>query len=176
MRRPTNLFQTTRALAAAAIAVTLLAAACSSEDGTTTTESPVESTQPGAETSWGPLAVVPPADGSDGALIQGTLRVTADCVLLEEQGEDVLLVWPANRTIWTPDDATVSFLLGEGQWQTLADGDRITFGGGGSSAAEGGLTSDAWVASIGWVAEPLPSCLTDTRWFIGEFVGFADAD
>jgi hypothetical protein len=97
-------------------------------------------------------------------------------VLLDEQGDDVLLVWPQNRTIWTPEGATVSFLLGEGQWVTFTDGDRVTFGGGGSSVNEGGLAADDWVASIVWVAEPDPACVTDTRWFVGAVVDLPEPD
>ncbi len=162
-----------RAAVGLVVVLAIVVGACGGGDtgGTSdppgTTEGPVGVEGDG---EWGPLAVVPPADGSDGALIQGTLRVTEDCVLLSEQGDDVLLVWPADRTIWSPDVSTVSFLLGAGQWATFADGDRVTFGGGGSSTDEGGLADDDWVAGIVWVSEPDAACVTDTRWFVGAVV------
>lgn len=42
---------------------------------------------------WGPLAVIPPQDGSDTARTEGRLRITDTCVFLDERGERVLLLW-----------------------------------------------------------------------------------
>jgi hypothetical protein len=104
------------------------------------------------------------------ALIQGTLRITDDCVFLDEQGDDVLLVWPADRTTWTPETRTISFERTDGQAVLLADGNEVTFGGGGSSVDEGGMEPEDWVAAIEWVSEPPSACVTDTRWSIGDLV------
>ncbi len=166
----------TRGLAVSVLVLALVAAACSDNGGdtTTTTTSPAPistSTAPDqpADDPAGPLAVVLPAEGSDGALIQGTLRITNECVLLDERGDEVLLVWPGDRASWDPDTRTIAFQAGDGV-VTLADGDEVTFGGGGSSADEGGLRSEDWVATVPWVSEPDPACLRDIRWFIGELV------
>lgn len=160
----------------AAVALTLVAAACGDQNGQVASDGPADSNEVSSASSWGPLAVVPPSDGSDGALIMGTLQLTPECVLLDERGEDVLLVWPADRTKWEPQSGTVSFILGDGRMVMLTDGDEITLGGGGSSVKEDGGLFDDWAASIEWVSEPPTSCGTDTRWFVGEIVASSGLD
>lgn len=128
----------------------------------------------GGEGAWGPLAVIPPAEASGEALIEGTLRVTPECVLLDERGEDVLLIWPADRTRWNAPSRTISFTTGEGRTVTLSDGDPVAFGGGGSGVEEGGRPPAEFLAATEWVAEPRASCVTDTRWFIDEVVEAPD--
>lgn len=118
----------------------------------------------------GPLAVVPGSEAGDGALIRGRLQIDDRCVLLDEQGEDVLLVWPADRTAWNADDGTVTFVRNNGQATSLKDGDQVSFGGGGSSREEDGLAADEFLAGIDWVAEPAADCVMDTRWFVYELV------
>lgn len=117
--------------------------------------------------AWGPLAVTPPDQTSMEALIQGTLRVTDDCVLLDEQGEDVLLMWDAGQVTWNAEARTITFEDADGT-VTVADGDRVRLGGGGSSVDEGGAPPQQWVESIDWVSPPAPSCLTDIRWSVDE--------
>lgn len=58
---------------------------------------------------WGPLAVFPPAQGHGQARAPGTLQVTHECVVLEQQGKTVFLAWPADRTGWDPEARTVTF-------------------------------------------------------------------
>ena len=137
-----------------------------SEDTSTVDQASTEA----PEGVWGPLAVVSSGDGSDAALIAGTIRVSNGCVLLDEQGSDVLLVWPADRTSWDPVNEVVSIESLEGTTVELRDGDSVTFGGGGSSAAEGGQSAGEFLASVSWISEPELSCVTETRWFIGEVV------
>ncbi len=150
------------------VGLALVAAACG--DAQTGSRVPVDPTGTSNDPSWGPLAVVPPDDGSELAGIAGILRVTDGCVLLDERGDDVLLVWPADRTKWAAESGTVSFELSDGRTVTLADGDEVAFGGGGSSVDEDGIAVEDWVADISWVSAPRASCLTDTRWFVNDLI------
>lgn len=144
----------------AALAAVLALSACGGSTDVTGQSSPDEQT-------WGPLAVTS-ADGSGGqALSQGTLQVTDECVLLDEQGEDVLLVWGAGQVTWNADERSVTIEDADGT-VTVADGDEVRLSGGGSSVEEGGDPSEEWAAGIDWTSEPAPSCLTDTRWFVGD--------
>jgi len=119
------------------------------------------------ERPWGPLAVVP-GPGGEESLIEGSLRVGDQCVLLDERGEDVLLIWPADRTRWDADSETITFESTTGEIVTLGDGDHVAFGGGGSSVEEGGQSAGAFVAGLDWVSPPAPECMVDTRWFVNE--------
>lgn len=114
--------------------------------------------------------MVPPSDAGDGALIEGVLRVTEDCVLLDERGNDVLLVWPADRVGWDAEPETVTFESTRGDVVTLGDGDRVAFGGGGSSQLEGGESGEQFVEAVEWVSRPNADCLVDTRWFVYDIV------
>lgn len=90
--------------------------------------------------------------------------------MLDEQGDDVLLVWPADRTTWNARARTVTFENFDGTTVTVGDGDEVEMGGGGTSVDEGGLPGAEWLASIEWVAPPDPSCVTDTRWGVGDIL------
>lgn len=116
---------------------------------------------------WGPLAVTPADGGGGEALIQGMLQVTDECVLLDEQGEDVLLAWDVDQVTWNADERTITFENGDGT-TTVADGDHVRLSGGGSSVEEGGAPPEQWAEGIDWISEPAPSCLTDTRWSVGD--------
>lgn len=70
--------------------------------------------------------------------------------------------------------ATILYTGPDGAVTTLRDGDSVSFGGGGSSQLEGGLSADDFVASIEWLAEPQPECVADTRWFVGDLVDFTE--
>ncbi len=119
--------------------------------------------------AWGPLAVVPPAQGYGAALAGGTLHITDACVFLEEAGGDpALLVWPADRTRWDGTARAIHFTNFDATEVTMGDGDRVTFGGGGDSTAEGGLPGAEWVERLEWVARPDASCPIDVRWSVGE--------
>lgn len=117
--------------------------------------------------SWGPLAVVPPQDGADQARIEGTLRITDACVVLESAGEAVLLFWPADRTTWTAPSRSITFDNYDGSVVTVRDGDHVVLGGGGDSETESGVSGTDWVRQMTWVAPPASSCTSDRRWGVG---------
>lgn len=114
---------------------------------------------------WGPLGVADAQGGGD-ALIHGTIQIRDDCVLLDEQGEEVLLVWPSDRTRWDASSRSITFESRDGARDTFSDGDPVVMRGGGSSLSEGGESSEEWVSSIDWVDRPADSCLRDVRWFV----------
>jgi hypothetical protein len=117
--------------------------------------------------AWGPLAVIPPQDGTDSARNEGTLRITDTCVYLERADGVELLFWPADRTTWDAPSRTITFENFDGRMVTVADGDEVVLGGGGDSEAESGVSDDAWVERMEWVAPPDPSCPLDPRFGVG---------
>jgi hypothetical protein len=76
----------------------------------------------------GPVAYVTPRfDSGDGALLEGTVTVTDDCLLIvDEWGQTWLPVFQRPRTTW---DGTTLTYNGRG----YTDGSRIRLGGGGSA-------------------------------------------
>lgn len=158
-----------------AVAGLLLVSACAggssveseTATGGSTDESVTTTTGAGDdETLWGPLAVVQAGNAGLDALIEGTIRITDECVLLEERGDMVLLVWPSNRIQWDKGSATVQFTDPNSGPVTIEDGQVVRLGGGGTSVNEGGLGAQEWLDSIKWIAEPPLSCVTDTRWSV----------
>ena len=141
------------------------------------------SSQPSAPSpiAWGPLAVFPPQDGADSARNEGTLRITGTCVTLERLGEVTLLTWPADRTTWDEASRTITFENFDGTIATVADGDVVVVGGSGGgteSEAEGGISSEEYVARIDWVAPPASSCPLERWWGVGaiELAGASGPD
>lgn len=126
---------------------------------------------------WGPLAVMPGPGSGDAALNTGTLRITDACVLLETADNELeLLVWPEDQTHWDPAAGTVIYTNRDGTAVALRDRDPVSFGGGGDSTAESGVSGAEWEGRMEWVAAPDPSCPMEVRWFIGEVVSVgADA-
>lgn len=124
-----------------------------------------------SSSAWGPLAVVSGLPTGDEALLTGQLVVTESCVTLLHAGSDkekILLVWPSEATTWNSASSTTGYTH-RGRAFEFSHGDELSVGGGGSSFAEDGLSSDQFVASIdNWVSEPEPSCVTDERWFVGD--------
>lgn len=149
-----------RDLIVTAAAVVVALSACG---GPTASEGP-QQTQAGPTPKWGPLAVIPPPGGYEEALTHGTLHVTDECVLLEDQGDDVLLVWPADRTTWNPDARTVTFENPNGATVTIEGGDELAAGGGGSGVD---VSNEEYVSRRDWISPPEPSCVTDTTWGVG---------
>ncbi len=141
-------------------ALLLVVAACQIGDSV---EGPVASRE------WGPLAIAESASG-DRARITGTIQITERCVLLDRGNEAALLVWPSTHTSWDSEDMTVEFVSRSGQRTLLHDGDRAVFAGGGSSEAEDGQSTDEFLASIAWTAQPDRECVTDIRWFVSDIV------
>lgn len=143
--------------------LTCLAGACGDDSTTDAGVDPDGS-------AWGPLAVVPPPDGSDDALIAGTLEIGDRCVLLDERGEDVLLVWPSDRTVWNAVDRTIGSENTTGGSFEMTDGAAVSLGGGGESVDEGGRPADEFLSAIDWESAPDAACVADVRWFLGDVV------
>lgn len=116
---------------------------------------------------WGPLAVAE-FGGGDDALISGTIQITDRCVLLDEGGDAVLLVWPHEGTTWDSEEMAVELVGRSGERAVLQDGDQVSFGGGGSSVDEDGTTASDFLESVTWIAEPHRECVSDVRWFVGD--------
>lgn len=116
---------------------------------------------------WGPLAVIPPQDGSDTGIAMGTLLITETCVYLVSAGEKTLLVWPSDRTKWSEDQRAISFSNFDGTLVTASDGNSVAVGGGGDNAAESGLSGKEWARRMTWVAPPDPTCSAEIRWGVG---------
>lgn len=158
-------------LAAMALAGCALPAASSRSPPPTPSEVPVSITPsesvPGADT-WGPLAVIPGEASADTALTRGTLRITDSCVFLEERGEPVLLLWPADRSIWDAEQRTITFANFDGTTATIGDGQPVALGGGGGSVAESGVSVEEWLAQMHWVARPAEECPLDPYWAVGD--------
>jgi hypothetical protein len=119
-------------------------------------------------TVWGPLAVIAPDDGADTARAEGTLRITADCVLLETGGDLLLLLlWDSDEVSWDATSRTITYTNWDGSRALLRDGDAVVLGGGGGSAAESGVSGDVWFSQLDWVAEPQATCPRDPWWGVG---------
>ena len=116
---------------------------------------------------WGPLAVIPPQDGSDTGLAVGRLLITDKCVYLESAGEKRLLFWPADRTRWIADRREITFTNFDGTQVSASDGTPVNLAGGGDSASESGISGQDWVTQMVWVAPPDPSCSAEVRWGVG---------
>lgn len=121
-----------------------------------------------ADDTWGPLAVLSGPPSGDEALITGSLHIRENCVTLEEGADEmVLLVWPSEGTSWDSQSRVIEYSDGD-RTVELSHGEEVSFGGGGDSVAEGGLTAGEWIDSVdGWASEPDPSCPADVRWFVG---------
>jgi len=118
--------------------------------------------------AWGPLAVIPPQDGTDLARNEGTLRITDTCVYLESPGGELwLLFWPADRTRWSWDSRSITFENFDGSVVTVGDGDHVVLGGGGDSEAESGISADEWLRRMEWVEAPTSTCSLDRRFRVG---------
>lgn len=116
-----------------------------------------------ASDDWGPLAVVSPRGGSDDASLAGTISLTGNCLLLEdESGTEVTLVWPADRTHWDATSRTLKFRNDEGDTVTVGDGNAVALGGSGDEG-----TPTEWRARMDWVAQPDAECVRDQRWLVG---------
>jgi hypothetical protein len=117
---------------------------------------------------WGPLAVVPRQDGTDLTRLEGTLRITDSCVVLEEwSGEKTLLIWHDDQTWWNPQTRSITFRNFDGTIVTKRDGDHIVLGGSVDTQEESGITPAEFLARTTWVARPGPSCPLDRRWDVG---------
>jgi hypothetical protein len=113
--------------------------------------------------SWGPLAVMPsPLDMTDVSRVDAIVRITASCVFLETSGVHILPIWAADRTTWSAELRAIAFDEGDGRVVIARDGDFRAFFSTRFSPAESGVSWDAWVAGVDWVAPPAPSCRLDS--------------
>lgn len=149
---------TSRSKLASLVISIFVMAACGSD---------ARSASPEPALQWGPVAAFLSPLQMD-ARNEGVLRITDRCTFLERGGEREFLAWPAERTRWNPDVASITFRTRSGNEVTVRDGDAIVLGGGGSSRAEGGDTGAEWAAGLLWVAPPDPACLGDVRWEVSE--------
>lgn len=122
---------------------------------------------PNQPIDWGPMAIVPPQEGTDLALTQGTLRITDSCVVLDGPTGPTLLYWPADRVRWDPETRAIRFDNADGTFATVQDGANFAAGGRGDSVADGGLPGEDWVNSKPWVVPPDSSCPLERRWGVG---------
>lgn len=126
-----------------------------------------------SHSEWGPLAVSRLSLGGDAALTSGTLRISDDCVMLEDAYESAtLLVWPPAQATWDASVRRIWFQNRNGRVIDLGDGQRVSLGGSGmnigDSASGEATTWDAWVTGIEWEAEPDPACSADAYWWVGQ--------
>jgi hypothetical protein len=145
-----------------------LAVACSCAQGTSERGTPTPTLQSAgsvqvAPNPWGPLAVIDPEGPFPlgAALATGTIRITDDCVVLDEGAREVLLVWIADRTTWNAADRSVSFRNLDGSAVTADDGDRVELGGAGESVEENGALHE-----LDWLRPPSPTCAHAERFTV----------
>jgi hypothetical protein len=147
------------AAAAALIAGTAWLLRSDSDDGGAS-DADVSTDGRGDPAETGPLALARPGRVIAEAGITGQLRITGDCTFIG----DTLLVWPADRTRWSPGDGAIVFDQADGGRLELHDGEQITLGGAGRDATAAGAGG---LAPIDWVVEAQPSCPTDHMWIVG---------
>lgn len=137
--------------------------------GPPATEASASPVEPSAApvATWGPLAVIPPQDGADTARTEGTLRITDACVFLESAGDLTVLFWPADRTTWAVGSQAITFDNFDGTVVTVGDGDAVVLGGSGDSESNSGISGEAWVAEMDWIAPPASTCTLDMWWYVG---------
>jgi hypothetical protein len=117
---------------------------------------------------WGPLAVVEEVQGADG-LASGTLRIERECVFLSVPDEEMmLLIWPADITVWDRPNSGILFQPGDAETHLLQDGLRVALGGGDFRSDYGNGAS--WIDSVSWVARPDDSCPMEFAWWVNAVV------
>lgn len=113
---------------------------------------------------FGPVAVVAGESGDDmEAAVRGSLSITPECVLLETDGAEIMLLFREGQVSWDAEALQLRFEAENGTL-TLADGAEVVFGGGGSSASEDGASTEDYVAQREWVNRPDESCWREVRW------------
>ena len=102
------------------------------------------------------------------ALAFGTIRITDNCVFLDERGDQVLLVWLADRTAWDPADRSITFRNIDDTEVTVHHGDAVELGGGGESPELTDGVGPEWVSTVDWAARPGPRCPIHAGWRVSE--------
>lgn len=113
---------------------------------------------------WGPMAVI--RDTTLGALDAqvgyGTLKISADCVILQQSGAEpsspwhlVTIVWKSGRSGWHPPTGRIYSIGSAYSEHTLSDGDIISIGGG---------QGPDDIEDVEWIQRPHPDCPTELVW------------
>jgi hypothetical protein len=120
--------------------------------------------------SWGPLTVQGPPELNMDAAISGRLRITNACVfLIAPPDDEILLVWPAERTSWDEQLRTITVINHDESVVTLRDGMSIRLGGGGFSDAESDLTMVEWLQQRR-VGAPDAQCIPSEAWIVADVI------
>ena len=165
-----------RLVALALVGSVLLSACVAADEGSRASSAGRTSPTPGEsawtdsaewqEASWGPLAVVPPAEGAlEAGPYKGTLRITEECVFLEDHPNEVLL-WHAGRTRWNGQNRTITIHNLGGSSVTVADGDHVSMGGGSDHYD----SFQELVEKNEWISAPSPACQADEIWVVSSLV------
>ena len=120
-----------------------------------------------SDVDYGPLAVISPSDGLDTARNEGVVDLDGPCAALRARGRVILLLWAADRVTWNATSHSVAFRNPDGHLVTIASGTQVVLGGGGGLLEEDGLTAEAWLAGMSWIARPVASCRFDGYWGVG---------
>lgn len=153
-----------RVLLLVAVLMALIASGCAG-NGEDAARGPTQE-----EDTWGPLAVMTARQFLGQARISGSVLITEGCVLLEENDQEVLLVWLAQRTAWDGESRTITFENEDGETVSVVDDQEVSFGGGSSSVAVGAAPSEQWVEEVQWASRPSSSCLRDKRWIVNAVI------
>ncbi len=113
---------------------------------------------------WGPLAVSRGIVGNGLATSGGTLRLTDECVFLDNPGlESTLLVWWQGDTHWDAARKVIQHRDGSGAVSDFRSGDHVIVSGGGAEV----MHWAAWLSQRDWQAEPDAACETGSVWAVG---------
>jgi hypothetical protein len=96
------------------------------------------------------------------ALFPGVLRVTDDCVFLEQNGRNVLLIWDPHRVRWDAFRTQINHRNDNGAAVTVADGAKIEIGGGGAQDFP-----EPYIERAAWLSEPNDACLAGGAIVVG---------
>jgi hypothetical protein len=97
--------------------------------------------------------------------IEGTIQVTGECVLLDTDGQETLLVWTVDATSLDPTTGNITYTNRDGRPQIFSDGNSLVFRGRISTGTPG-QTNDDWAVSVTWLSPPATQCLRDSRLFV----------
>lgn len=126
---------------------------------------------------WGPLAVSQTAVGGDLVRVEGTIRQTDYCLVLEvASGDEYLLVWWKGNTRWDATNKLARYQGVDGWIREVRSGSAVVLSGSGElfTSAEGSLEAvpwDAWVARFEWAAAPSPDCGVVGAWVVSDVGG-----
>lgn len=102
---------------------------------------------------------------------EGVLRISAQCVFLEDLGRNNnLLIWPASHTTWDAATAAIRFVRRNGELIVVRDGDRVALGGSGSPIPNW----SEFVESVDWTSPPQAGCIASQSWSVGNVTMLKD--